>query len=155
METPSCANMVGVTGEGNSKGLSPHRASVQPEPSDAETWKVSSRNPWNRTRDKWVARDSPSVLSHRRVWLSPFLSPRCPSWDHKLHAYPRILLQLHTLWVGVLTPQWGWMLRWIKEHSDCSAPAQGGGFVSAPCGSSEQADGLKEGFGEERELQQF
>ena len=37
----------------------------------------------------------------------------------------------------------------IKEHSDCSAPAQGGGFMSAPCGSSEQADGLKRDFEEE------
>ena len=38
-------------------------------------------------------------------------------------------------------------------HSDCSAPAQGGGFMSAPSGSSDQADGLKEGFEEEREFQ--
>ena len=43
----------------------------------------------------------------------------------------------------------------IKEHSDCSAPAQGGGFMSASYGSSEQANGLKEGFEEERELQEF
>ena len=28
-------------------------------------------------------------------------------------------------------------------NSDCSAHAQGGGFISAPCESSEQADGLK------------
>ena len=27
--------------------------------------------------------------------------------------------------------------------------------MSAPCGSSEQADGLKEGFEEEREFQEF
>ena len=39
-------------------------------------------------------------------------------------------------------------------HSDCSALAQCGGFMSAPCGSSEQADGLKEGFEEGRELQE-
>ena len=40
-------------------------------------------------------------------------------------------------------------------HSDCSAPAQGGGFMSAPCESLEQADGLKEGFEEERKFQEF
>ena len=37
-------------------------------------------------------------------------------------------------------------------YSDCSALTQSGGFTSAPCGSSEQAVGLKEGFEEEREL---
>ena len=40
-------------------------------------------------------------------------------------------------------------------HSDCSAPAQGGVFMSAPCGSSEQADGLKEGFEEEKAFQEI
>ena len=40
-------------------------------------------------------------------------------------------------------------------HSDYSAPAQGGGFMSAPEGSSELADGLKEGFEEEMEFQEF
>ena len=40
-------------------------------------------------------------------------------------------------------------------HSDCSALAQGRGFMSAPCERSEQADGLKEGFEEEREFQEF
>ena len=40
-------------------------------------------------------------------------------------------------------------------HSDGTALTQGGGFMSAPCGSSEQADGLKEGFEEEREFQEF
>ena len=38
-------------------------------------------------------------------------------------------------------------------HSDCSAPAQDGGFMTAPSESSEQADGLREGFEEEREFQ--
>ena len=41
------------------------------------------------------------------------------------------------------------------EHSDCSAPAQREDFMSAPCESSEQADGLQEGFEEEREFQEF
>ena len=40
-------------------------------------------------------------------------------------------------------------------HSDCSALAQGGGFMSVPCGSSELADGLKEDFEEGREFQEF
>ena len=35
------------------------------------------------------------------------------------------------------------------------ALAQGWGLMSAPYGSSEEADGLKEGFEEEREFQSF
>ena len=40
-------------------------------------------------------------------------------------------------------------------HGNCSDPAQGGCFMSAPYGSSEQADELKEGFEEQREFQEF
>ena len=40
-------------------------------------------------------------------------------------------------------------------HSDSSAPVEGGGFMSAPCGSSKLVDVLKEGFEEEREFQEF
>ena len=40
-------------------------------------------------------------------------------------------------------------------HSDYSGLAPGGGFMSAPCESSKQADGLKEDFEEEREFQEF
>ena len=40
-------------------------------------------------------------------------------------------------------------------HSDCSELAQGRGFMSAPYGSSEQTDELKEDFEEQREFQEF
>ena len=40
-------------------------------------------------------------------------------------------------------------------HGDCSAPAQGGGFMSALFEGSEQGGEFKEGFEEERESQEF
>ena len=42
-----------------------------------------------------------------------------------------------------------------KGRTVTAQPLQSGGFISSPYGSSEQADGLKEGFEEGRKFQEL
>ena len=108
----------GSQGEGNTKVLSPQRASIQSEPLGAWTWNSALAVP-EIGRVTWrISGDSPSVMSqHKLTGSLPFSKFFSFGWINYmvslvLSHFP--LLRPGASFVSWDTPLWGcWILRWV------------------------------------------